>query len=73
MKKKLSDKFKQECCLVVCADCGKVKKHTKWVELTKENWEQLKNREVKLILDTCGCLAIKALNDWKGGKNGNGM
>ena len=73
MKKRLSDKFKQECVLIVCADCGRVKKLGKWIKLTEEHQEKLKNRDIKIILDTCGCLAIKVLNNWKGGKNGNAL
>jgi len=65
LRKKLSDKFKTECIMILCADCGKVKRLGKWIKLTEEHHEKLKCRDIKIILDSCGCLAIKALDDWK--------
>jgi hypothetical protein len=53
---KLSDKYKGKVVLILCADCGKIKKHTHWVRLTEVHWEKLKNREIEIILDSCGCI-----------------
>jgi hypothetical protein len=68
MKKRLADRYKNKCVLIVCADCGKVKRHREWVTLSEDEWKKLKDRDINIILDSCGCLAIKSLNDWKGGK-----
>ena len=61
MKKRLREKYEQPFCLVVCANCGKIKKHTRWVRLSKEEEEKLtkKFNEAKvtrIILESCGCL-----------------
>lgn len=55
-KTRLDEKYEGICILIVCPNCGKIRKHTRWCNLTEAHWEKLKERDIRIIYESCGCL-----------------